>query len=460
MGLSRRDFLRYSCCAAGALGAVTSLDRFGLIHALAQSAPDFRALVCIFLFGGNDSNNLLIPNDNAGYANYFNIRNGAGLAIAQTSLLPIVSKTQQNGSTAFGLHPSVSELKTHFDAGRLAFLANVGSLSQPLTQAQYLAASAPKPANLFSHSDQQQQWQSLQLNGLYRNGWAGRMADKIQPAFNPTSQFPPITSVAGSAIFNTGQQTTPYAIIPGTTPALSGFDSSAASSARLQALQQLLTFDTGISLIQAASSITSSSLTESNILSNALKSAPALTTTFPATGLGNQLKQVAQILSVRSALGLNRQIFFCSLGGFDTHSGQITIQQNLLTQLSKAMDAFYNATVELNIAQHVTTFTMSDFSRTFQPGSNGGTDHAWGSVQMILGGAVIGGDIYGKMAIPTPGGPDDSGINTAGRGRWIPTTSIDQYGATLATWFGVQASDLGAVFPNLANFTTKNLGFI
>jgi uncharacterized protein (DUF1501 family) len=184
-----------------------------------------------------------------------------------------------------------------------------------------------------------------------------------------------------------------------------------------------------------------------------------LTTPFPvpATGIGNQLKQVAQILAVRSVLGLNRQIFFCSLGGFDTHSNQIVLQNTLLSQLSQALNAFYNAiNLELNLASQVTTFTMSDFSRTFQPGSNGGTDHAWGSVQIIAGGAVLGGDIYGTLPVPALSGPNDAGKN----GRWIPTTSIDQYGATLATWFGVQAADLAAVFPNLANFTSKNLGFM
>jgi uncharacterized protein (DUF1501 family) len=460
MALTRRDFVRYSCCSAAALGVATNFSRFGLIHALAQNPTDFRALVCIFLFGGNDSNNLLIPNDSnasTGYPNYFNYRNGGGIAIPQTSLLPILSKTAQNGSTSFGLHPNVPELQALFNSGKLAFLANVGSLSQPLTQQQYRAAGAPVPANLFSHADQQEQWQTLQMDGFYRSGWPGRMADKINPIFNPTSTFPPITSVAGSAIFGTGQATNPYAIIPGTTPGLSGFDSSAPATARMQALQQLLTFDTGVSLIQSASSITGNSLNDSKILSAALAAAPALTTTFPNTQLGNQLKQVARILSVRSALGLSRQIFFCSLGGFDTHSGQIAIQQTLLTQLSQAMNAFYTATVvDLNLAQQVTTFTMSDFSRTFQPGSNGGTDHAWGSIQMIAGGAVLGGDIYGTLAIPTPGGPSDAGSN----GRWIPTTSIDQYGATLATWFGVQAADLPAIFPNLVNFTTKNLGFV
>jgi uncharacterized protein (DUF1501 family) len=262
--------------------------------------------------------------------------------------------------------------------------------------------------------------------------------------------------VAGSAIFCTGQQTQPYALIPGTTPGLSGFDSSASAAARLQALQQLLTFDTGVSLIQSASSITSNSLSDSKTLSTALASLTPLQTVFPTTSIGAQLKQVAQLLAVRSSLNLNRQVFFCSLGGFDTHSNQIATQETLFSQLSPALNAFYNATVELNLAQQVTSFTMSDFSRTFQPASDGGSDHAWGSVQMIMGGAVGGGDIYGTMPVLTPGGPSDVGAN----GRWIPTTAIDQYGATLAKWFGVPVADFPVIFPNLANFSTQTLGFL
>lgn len=458
MKITRRDLIRQSCCAAAAFGMATSFSRFGLMQALAQSPTNYQALVCIFLFGGNDANNMLVPNDTAGYANYLKYRvavASGGLALTQGSLLPITAKTAQNGQTAFGLHTNLPEVQSLFNSGQLAFLANVGPLSQPVTRTQYLANSLPVPANLFSHADQQQQWQSLELDGFYKTGWAGRLADNLG-SFNTGSMFPPITSVAGSAIFGTGNQTQPYAMIPGTTPGLSGFDSSASSAARLQALQQLLTFDTGVSLIQSASSITSNSLADSKTLSTALASATPLTTVFPATSIGSQLKQVAQLMSVRSALSLNRQVFFCSLGGFDTHSNQIATQQTLFSQLSPAMSAFYNATMELSLASQVTTFTMSDFSRTYQPASDGGSDHAWGSVQMIMGGAVKGGDIYGTMPVFTPGGPSDVGSN----GRWIPTTPIDQYGATLANWFGVPSADFATIFPNLANFSTQTLPFI
>jgi len=460
MGLTRRDFIRSACCTAGAFGIATSLNRFGLIEALAQSAPaPYQALVCIFLFGGNDSNNVLIPTDTNGYNNYFTVRNPGGLALAQSTLLPITAKTAQNGQTSFGLHPSMPELQSLYTNGQLALLANVGTLAQPVTRAQYLAGSTTVPANLFSHADQQQQWQTLEMNGFYRSGWAGRMADSVEPVFNMGSAFPPITSVAGSAIFTTGVTTKPYAMIPSpnTTPNLS-LAGYGGSTAGLKAVQQLLTFDTGVSLIQAASTVMTNTLADNKILSGALTPPPTLTTVFPTTGLGNQLKQVAQIIKVRSALGLSRQIFFCSLGGFDTHSDQIALQGPLLQQLSQAVSAFYQATVELNVAQNVTTFTMSDFSRTFQPGSNGGSDHAWGSVQMIVGGGVKGSDIYGTLPDFKLGSlsANDAGSN----GRWIPTTSTDQYGATLAQWFGVSAANLPAIFPNLAKFTTQNLGFI
>ena len=447
---TRRDFLRLACCSAATASLVGGLSKFGLVSAMAQGATDYKALVCIFLFGGNDSNNMIVPLGSA-YPNYQTIR--ANLALAQGSILPLMIGGQAN----FGLHPNLPELQGLFNTQKnLAVLANVGTLVQPTTQQQFKKYQN-LPSNLFSHSDQQDQWQTTQLNGLANSGWAGKVADKVQSTFNTGAQFPPILSVAGSPIFCTGDMSRPFTMSPGSTPGLQGFDSSAAGQARFLATQQLLTFDTGISLVQATSAVTGQSVQQGVVLSNALKNISPIQTVFPAkNGLASQLKQVAQVIAARGALGVNRQIFFCSLGGFDTHSDQLGAQMGLFQQLSPAMNAFYQATQELGVANNVTSFTLSEFSRTLQPGSNAGTDHAWGGHQMILGGAVKGNALYGTMPTLALGGPDDTGNN----GRWIPTTSVDQYAATLASWFGVAATDLPSIFPNLANFTTANLGFL
>ena len=448
---SRRDFMRLTCCSAATAAMVSGLSKFGLVSALAQASTSYKALVCIFLFGGNDANNLVVPIDTAGYTNYQTIR--ANLALAQASLLPL----QIGGQANFGLHPNLPDMQALFNASKspLALLTNVGTLVQPTTRQNY-QKQASLPENLFSHSDQQEQWQTTQLSGLPNAGWAGKVADKIQ-GLNVGAQFPPILSVAGNAIFCTGDTTRPFTMSPGSTPGLSGFDSSAAGQARFLATQQLLTFDTGISLVQAASAVTGQAIQEGLVLSTALKNIPAIQTVFPANnGLASQLKQVAQVMAARSALNIQRQIFFCSLGGFDTHSDQLPTQVALYSQLSPAMAAFYQATQELGVSNAVTTFTLSEFNRTFQPGSNAGTDHAWGSHQMIMGDAVKGNAFYGQFPTLALGGPDDTGSN----GRWIPSTSVDQYAATLATWFGVSATDLPSIFPNLANFPTSNLGFL
>ncbi len=448
MAFSRRDFLKRSCCTAAAGFAAASFNRFGLVNALAQGTPDYKALVCVFLFGGNDSNNMVVPLSSAGYTSYQQLR--SVLALPQAGLLPINAPS----AGAFGFHPSLTQLQGLYNQKHLAVLANVGTLVRPTTRTQLQQGQATLPQNLFSHSDQQTQMQTAALSGDGQTGWAGRTADKIQSIYGGT--FPIIISLAGTNIFCEGLVARSIESSGNPTKLLSGFGSSAQSQSRMSALQNLLTFDTGVSLIQAASTTTSNALQDSKALADALASAPALATVFPANGLGGQLKQVAQIISVRAALGLQRQVFFVSLGGFDTHSDQLNQQNGLYTQLSQAMNAFYQATVEIGAASQVTSFTLSDFSRTYQPDSTSGTDHAWGGHHLIMGGGVHGGDFFGTFPTLALGGPDDA----TNEGRWIPTTSLDQYAATLANWFGVPTTDLPTIFPNLANFTTPVLNFV
>lgn len=445
---TRRDLLRLACCSAAGASMVGGLSKLGLVSALAQGTTDYKALVCIFLFGGNDSNNMVVPTDSR-YAQYLQAR--SVLALPQSQLLAL----QMSGQSTYGLHPNMPEMQGYFNNDKtLAIVANVGTLVQPTTQATYRAFTN-LPANLYSHSDQQDQWQSAQLAGTPVSGWAGKIADNVQ-TYNAAAQFPPILSISGNPVFCTGVTSRPFSMNPGEPPGLQGFDTSAASQARYAATQQLLTFDSGLSMVQAANSVTGHAVKFAQVLSDALKNISPLQTKFPTNYLGQQLQQVAQFIAARSALGVQRQIFFVSYGGFDTHGDQLPQQVQLLTYVSQSMAAFYQATQELGVTSQVTTFTLSEFSRTLEPGSNGGSDHAWGSHQLILGGAVKGNAIYGTFPTLVLGGPDDADQN----GRWIPTTALDQYAATMATWFGVSAANLPAVFPNLANFQTSNLGFM
>jgi uncharacterized protein (DUF1501 family) len=449
MAFSRRDFLKRTCCTAAAGFAAASFNRFGMVNALAQTGQDYKALVCVFLFGGNDSNNMIVPLSSSGYASYQQIR--SVLALPQGSLLPIAPPS---AGAPFGFHPRFTEMQAQFNQKHLAVLSNVGTLVRPTTRAQYQQRQVKLPRNLFSHEDQQAQMQTAALDNSGQTGWAGRTADKIQSIYG--GSFPIIISLAGSNIFCEGLTARAIESSGDPTRLLSGFTNSAESQSRLSALQNLLTFDTGVTLIQQASGTTNNALQDSRSLADALAAGPALTTVFPNSGLARQLKQVAQIISVRSALGVQRQIFFVSIAGFDTHSDQLPAQDNLLAQISGGMNAFYQATVEIGAASQVTAFTLSDFSRTYQPDSTSGTDHAWGGHHLVLGGAVHGGDFYGMFPTLALAGPDDSG----NEGRWIPTTSLDQYAGTLANWFGVPTADLPTIFPNLANFSSPMLNFI
>ena len=444
--VTRRGFVRVAAASVGSL----ALRPFGLMPALAQSASDYRALVCIFLFGGNDSNNTVIPMDDASYKAYSSIR--GSLALSGSELTPTVYSV---ANAPYAFHAKLTELASMFSSKELAVVANVGSLVQPITRAQYQAAQLPLPLNLFSHSDQQLQWQTSVAQGNSPTGWAGRVADYIESQKINASTFPTFFSVAGNALLGTGAATQPVAVAPGGTLQLSGFNSSAASQARLSALNSLLALDSGVALAQAANDTLANSIGDATQLTQALAKGTPLKTVFPTTPLAQQLQQVAQVIQVASYLGMSRQVFFCSLGGFDTHAGELEAHNTLYPELSQALAAFYAATEELGVAQNVTAFTESDFSRTFQPTTTHGSDHAWGSHHMVVGGAVQGGQIYGAFPTFELGGPND----TDTRGRWIPTLAIDQYGATLASWFGIPSAALPAIFPNFRNFNSQKLGF-
>lgn len=448
---SRRNFLKIGCCSLSTLTVASQFSRLGAINALAQSTgSDYKALVCVFLFGGNDANNMVIP-VSAQYPQYQTIR--GPLAIPQAQLLQLPTPS----GAVYGLHPALTGIHPLWAQKRLAVVANVGMLVKPTTRAQYLAGQNPVPSNLFSHSDQTSEWQTaMPLGGT--TGWGGRIADKmLLYGTNQPSTFPLGASVNGGALLLNGQNTKPATSIPGqTTTGLEGSSlDNPAMIARDKALGELLDMDSGFALVQAASANVKEGIRIAQLINSATQQNP-LQTQFPNTGLGQQLAQVARLLQVKDALGMRRQIFFAGMGGFDTHSNEINDHQNLMTQLGGALGAFNAAMAELGLADKVTLFTESEFSRTFQPSQGAGSDHAWGGHHLVMGGAVKGGQLYGTFPTLALQGPDDSGS----RGNWIPTTPLDQYGATLASWFGVQASDLTSIFPNLTNFTSQNLGFV
>lgn len=433
---------------AGAMGYLGVHGRFGRLAAQTSTVgPDYKAMVCIFLAGGNDTNNLIIPMQTAlqGYSQYFAIR-GNSLGISQTSLLPIAAL---NGDQ-YGLHPQLAPLVPLYNQGDLAVVANVGMLVQPSTASKVRQNAVPVPQNLFSHSDQQQQWQTVQARTIGTTGWGGRAADVLS-GLNPAATLPMGMSTSGISLFLNGA-TTSATELPPSNLSIDGSDGGPRDFAQ----QQLLTFNSGLSLIQKANSSTLDALALKATLNAALSSGNALATQFPATSLGAQLQQVAQIISMRSSLGMNRQVFYVSLNGFDSHSAQLAIEPILFDRLASAMSAFYNATVELGVSQKVVTFTESEFGRTCQPNSTGGSDHAWGSHHLVMGGPVKKADVFGTFPLLALSGPDD----LSGRGIWVPTTSLEQYGATLASWFGVPAASMATVFPNIASFSNRNLGFV
>jgi uncharacterized protein (DUF1501 family) len=453
--LSRRKFIGACCSAVGATGMLSALAQLRLIGAVAQPASDFKALVCLFLAGGNDANNLIIPNDPAGYAAYAASR--GALALPQSGLLGIAPATSDGREWA--LHPAVPDLRDLFTGGRLAFLANTGSLVVPTTKAQYQARSVTLPPQLFSHSDQQVQWQSSVPDKPFTTGWGGRLADLVN-AFNENPTISMSISLAGKNSFQVGSSVAQYAVNSSGVVQLAG-TTGAAGGIRLQALKDLMNpLDAGL-FATAFGDATGGAIEDAALLAGILGATSPFTTAFPTSSLGQQLRMIAWLIHVAPQLGLKRQVFFARVGGWDLHDNQVDpldtsagAHATLLADLGASLKAFNDATTELGLADSVTAFTASDFGRTFNTNGDG-SDHGWGSHHLIMGGAVRGGDIYGTIPELVINGPDDTG-----RGRWIPTTSVDEYSATLARWFGVSELDLPLVLPNIGRFANPDLGFM
>lgn len=466
--LTRREFIRRAACAAVGTAAMTSAirDLRFMNAAVAQTnLTDYKALVCIFLAGGNDSNNLIIPTLQSEYDNYAAIRTPV-LALPQNSILPVTS-LNSDGRT-YGLHPSCPGLQTLFGEGKLAFLFNTGTLVFPMTRAQYQAGILQKPPQLFSHADQVTQWQTSIIDQPAVTGWGGRCADLLN-SVNNSSPISLTVSLAGANTFEVGNIVSQYAVSTSGAISLQGV-----TGARLAALTNILGLPYANLQTRAYSGVAAHAIQTGSLLNNAINATSSTnywTNPFPTTSLGKQLAMIARLIEAGNrpvasgGFGMKRQIFFCQVGGYDLHTGQtgttadpnnttVGAHANLLAEVSQSMFAFQRAMEQLALSNKVTSFTSSDFGRTF-PSNGQGSDHGWGSHHLILGGAVQGQKTYGKFPTLTVNGPDDTST-----GRWIPTTAIDQYFATIATWFGVDNSNLATVFPNLGRFATPNLGFL
>ncbi|MEM6511573.1 MAG: DUF1501 domain-containing protein [Pseudomonadota bacterium] len=449
MTINRRQFL--TAGGAATLFAATPGLSYAQVVGSAGPFTDYRALVCVFLFGGNDSFNMLVPRSNAEYDVYAQSRQN--LAVAQQDLLPISPLTATG--VDYGLHPSMSGLQGLFESGSAAFVTNVGPLVAPTTKDAIFSGSATLPPQLFSHNDQQDQWTSLKGNDVSATGWAGRMADLIRSGVTD-QQMATNASLFGNNLWQAADETVAYVMGPTGPLQFEGFSAvpDTPGFAQQQLFQRILDADYDSLYARAFADVQRRAINAAETISGAINSAPVLATEFPQSQLGTQLQTVARLIAVRDELQMQRQIFFVAAGGFDSHDNQNEDQPGLLGGVSDAMTAFYNASVELGVADSVTSFTQSDFGRTLT--SNGdGTDHGWGGNQIVIGGAVQGREMYGDYPLLAINGDDD-----VGSGRMIPTTSADQYAATLASWFGIDDADLGVVAPNLGNFAVRDLGFM
>ncbi|MGA9422656.1 MAG: DUF1501 domain-containing protein [Rhodanobacteraceae bacterium] len=462
MPVNRRQFLHHSICAAlGGAALHSALGNLRLIAAATAARPytftDYRALVCVFLYGGNDSFNTIVPTSGQAQTDYLAARG----ALALTGGLQPLDPVSGGGPSNYGLHPAMPEMAGLFNTGSAAIVANVGSLLYPITQAEYQDGTVPTPPQLYSHDDQTTQWQTSRPDDANANGWGGRIADLLYASNQ--GQIPMSITLSGNNRFQRGAIINPYAMDPDGVTRLDYSDDGPQSwilqgdnSAGAAAYNALIAPGTQTHVLERAyADAATRSITNYRIIDDALGDPPVWTTPFPDTDLGNQLQMVARLIGVRAALGMSRQAFFVSTGNYDTHTEQLADQNGNLGELSQALNAFYDASVQLGVSDGVTAFTASDFGRSLAVNSDG-TDHGWGGHHFVVGGAVNGRRYYGTMPSLAPdGNPDDTGY-----GQIIPTLAVDQYAATLARWFGVDAGGINDIFPNLGRFSTPDLGFM
>jgi uncharacterized protein (DUF1501 family) len=439
----------------------------------AQPVNDYRALVCLFLYGGNDSNNTIIPYDVPSYDAYAASR--GILALPRTNLHAL--GTPAGDGRQLALHASLPHLQPIFASGKLAVLLNVGTLVAPITKAEYLSGGGAIPPYLFSHNDQQAQWQTSVPDSAKRIGWGGRLADLLQ-SLNGSAQLSMNISLAGNNFFQIGNEVFQYHIGTSGSAGINEFNATWAPRQQgMNGVRQALGLSYGHLFEQEYADVLNRAISSDALLQGTLANTPyfdrAPSAQFPnpanqnlftrsprnaggaLVGLGAQLHMILRLIAARQALSMNRQIFFSSMGGFDTHDDQLNDHAYLLSTVGAGMADFYHATAALGLSDRVTLFTASDFNRTYS--TNGkGSDHAWGSHQFVCGGAVNGGQFYGALPVLQSSGPDDTGS----RGSWIPTISTDEYSATLARWFGVSENDMPLVLPNIHRFPRPNLGFM
>lgn len=449
--LARRDFLRQASCLTAFAGTPFAMNLLAAGAASAQTAGDHKALVCIFLAGGNDHSNTVVPRSGSGYSSYQQAR--PSLALPAASLLAI-NPTAYSGNP-LGLHPSLSALVPLFAQQRVALMANVGTLVAPITRAQWNAGRplVSVPQQLFSHSDQQGAWQTGIPDRPSQTGWQGRMGDLLSSSYNPGSQVSIAMSVAGNNLMQAGNSTIQYQLTNRGAVRVTALNGMYGSGASATAVRRLMTDNRAHLLENELNRISRRAIETETVVSNALSSV-SMASSFPQTGLGLQLQMVARMIAARGMLGQRRQMFFVQQGGYDFHDNLLTDHSARLLELGDAMAAFYQATASMGVANQVTTFTASDFGRALQHNGRG-SDHGWGGHHFVMGGAVQGNRVYGQFPTVALGGPED-----AGQGRLIPTTSVDEYAGTLSRWLGVSLSNLPFVFPNIGRFASRDLGFL